>query len=694
MTEPARKERPNERARTVALAYLKRGWKPVPIGTGRKSPNDKDWQNTPTTEENLARKFSLGYGNVGVQLGKVSNGLTDVDLDCAEALKLADVFLPETKVLFGRRSKPKSHRLYVTNLADTETVATIQYAEPPGLIRDPKNAMLVELRVGGGGKGAVSMFPGSTHSFDGGLLKKQVATLATAALLVRHYPAKGLRHKAALVLGGVLARLPEADASIIEHLVTAIARAAGDSEAVERGRSAAGAVAKFEAGENLPGIPRMQEVWGEQLTNTVVEWLDIGSTVQRTDKEIAEVDRLAKMDLLEYDRKREAAAEALGGIRVSTLDKVVQQRREWLQMNSMGGGFMQPVEPWAHPVDGAKLLDDICDVLDRHIVLKESAAIATALWVLHAHAFDAFTHSPILDIGSPTKRCGKSNLLDVLSKLVPKPLSAANVTPATLFRAIDRWHPTMLIDEMDTFISDSSELRGVLNSGHKKALAYIVRCVGEELTPKQFSTWSPKVFAHIGRIHPTLEDRSIGISLQRRLTTTSVEEIPNDPDAYSVLRRKCARWADDHKQELEKAKPSLPDINDRAKDNWRPLLAVADICGGDWPEDARDVANELSGVDDDETFGIQLLQDLRKLFEREGGKLATAGIVHALNQMDDRPWPDFDRGQPITAANIAKLLKPFKIRSSQMRVDGINVKGYKVTQFKNVFKRYLSEAQA
>src|SRR6266478_3716701 len=237
---PKPNERPNERAKIIAREYLKRGWKPVPIGTGRKAPNDKNWQNNPTTEENLARKFSVGYGNIGVQFGKVSNGLTDIDLDCPEDLKLADVFLPETKAVFGRQSKLKSHRLYLTNLADTETVATSQYAEPPGLARDPKNAMLVELRIGGGGKGAVSMFPGSTHpsgetvewngdaegkplQFDGDLLKMQVAKLATAALLVRHYPAKGLRHNAALVLGGVLARLPEADAAIIEHLVTNIA---------------------------------------------------------------------------------------------------------------------------------------------------------------------------------------------------------------------------------------------------------------------------------------------------------------------------------------------------------------------------------------------------------------------------------------------------------------------------------------
>ena len=123
--------------------------------------------------------------------------------------------------------------------------------------------------------------------------------------------------------------------------------------------------------------------------------------------------------------------------------------------------------------------------------------------------------------------------------LVPKPLSAANVTPATIFRAIDHWHPTLLIDETDTFMSDKSELRGVLNSGHTRSQAYVIRCVGDDLIPKQFSTWSPKAFAHIGRMHPTLEDRSIGIGLKRKLKTEKADRIPKNADAYSDLRRQC-----------------------------------------------------------------------------------------------------------------------------------------------------------
>src|SRR5579872_508200 len=50
--------------------------------------------------------------NIGVVLGDASKGLVDIDIDDIEALALADVFLPETGMEFGRKSKPRSHKIY------------------------------------------------------------------------------------------------------------------------------------------------------------------------------------------------------------------------------------------------------------------------------------------------------------------------------------------------------------------------------------------------------------------------------------------------------------------------------------------------------------------------------------------------------------------------------------------------------
>jgi hypothetical protein len=165
-------------------------------------------------------------------LGRASGGVTDVDLDCEEALALAKL-LPPTAT-FGRPSKSRSHWLYITDLCETEKKAVIKYVEPPGLASDPKSpAVLVELRIGGADKAAQTIVPGSVHPsgepvrwddeveparIQGTDLKNRVAALAAGALLVRHYPAEGKRHDAALVLGGLLARLA-AEERRIRHVL-------------------------------------------------------------------------------------------------------------------------------------------------------------------------------------------------------------------------------------------------------------------------------------------------------------------------------------------------------------------------------------------------------------------------------------------------------------------------------------------
>jgi hypothetical protein len=365
-----------------------------------------------------------------------------------------------------------------------------------------------------------------------------------------------------------------------------------------------------------------------------------------------------------------------------------------------GGRFSAP-NPWPEPVNGDELLQDLYDIVARHIVLpnevKDEARVALALWVLHAYALDAASHSPILDISSPTWRCGKSQLLDLLQKLVPKPLPGVNITKATVFRMVEQWSPTLLIDEADTFLKENDELRGILNSGHKRSMAIIPRCVGDDNIVKLFSTWCAKAIAHIGRIHSTLEDRSIRIPLRRKLKSERVDPLPTKDDAYDDIRRKCARFATDNLAQLKEASPSIPsDINDRAADNWRPLFAIADVCHEEWGEIARNAALELSGVDDDESNSIVLLRDLRDIFEREKLEnsetvaMSSAEIAMALGEMEDRNWPEYRHGKPITPTQIAKLLKPFGITSRKVTGGaGRQLQGYRFDQFGATFKRYL-----
>jgi hypothetical protein len=140
----------------IARDYVGRGWNPVPVRFRSKIPLGDEWEKRVIDLSNSASYFNNGPLNIGVLLGATSKGLTDVDLDCAEAVAIAPYLLPPTAAVFGRASKPMSHWLYHTDLASQIDKAELKFAGP-----DQKT--LLELRIGGGGKGAQTVFPGSTH---------------------------------------------------------------------------------------------------------------------------------------------------------------------------------------------------------------------------------------------------------------------------------------------------------------------------------------------------------------------------------------------------------------------------------------------------------------------------------------------------------------------------------------------------
>ena len=177
--------------------------------------------------------------------------------------------------------------------------------------------------------------------------------------------------------------------------------------------------------------------------------------------------------------------------------------------------FPEP-EPWPERVDGAALLTEMAGLFKRHIILPEGAEIILPLWTLHTWCIDDVSISPILAITSPEKRCGKTSLLSLLAKLVKRPLPTSNITSAALFRSVDLWSPTLLVDEADTFLRDSDELRGIINSGHTRGGAFVVRTTGDDHEPRCFSTWGAKVVALIGLLPGTLLDRSITVAMKRK----------------------------------------------------------------------------------------------------------------------------------------------------------------------------------
>jgi putative DNA primase/helicase len=363
-------------------------------------------------------------------------------------------------------------------------------------------------------------------------------------------------------------------------------------------------------------------------------------------------------------------------------------------------------EPWPSAVNGAALLGGIMATFTKYLALPAHASLALALWVLHCYAFVAWFTSPFLAITSPTKRCGKTLLLIVLAALVPRRLFASNVTPAVLFRAIERYSPVLLIDEADTFVRDNDELRGVLNSGHTRSTAVVIRTVGDDHDPRVFSTWCAKAIALIGKLPGTLADRAIEIRMQRR-AKEQIARLRQDriEGECADLRRQAARWAADHLVELDHCDPTVPEaLNDRAADCWRPLLAIADIIGGEWPKAARQAALALSGnAEDDDEVSTLLLRDIRDIFieaDRQAGTLVDAlksgSLVDQLVALDDRPWAEWSKGRPLSKAKLAWMLRPYGIHpAGTIRFDDeTTAKGYRRVAFTDAWDRYLGGLEA
>jgi putative DNA primase/helicase len=318
-----------------------------------------------------------------------------------------------------------------------------------------------------------------------------------------------------------------------------------------------------------------------------------------------------------------------------------------------------------------------------------------ALWVLHAWTLDASTISPFLFFTSPMMRCGKSTALMLLKRSAPRPALASNISPASIFRYIERCHPSLIIDEADGFVTGNEELRCILNSGHARDTAHVIRCDGEQNEPRKFSTWAPKAVAAIGKLAATLVDRSIVISMRRRKSSEQVAKLrARDTEAFETLRRKAARWSTDNLERLREARPQIPDtLDDRQSDNWEPLLAIADLAGGDWPTKARTAALRLSADAeiDAETAKAMLLSDIRDIFAASTlDAITSKHLVAALLEDEIKPWVAYGKSQrPITERQVSSLLREFKVYPRTIRMGETTAKGYLRSSFAEAFEAYL-----
>jgi hypothetical protein len=331
--------------------------------------------------------------------------------------------------------------------------------------------------------------------------------------------------------------------------------------------------------------------------------------------------------------------------------------------------------------------------------MGDAQCLAVVLWVLFTYCFAVANNAPKLWIKSAERRAGKTRLLEVLRHLAERALTTNYISAAMLPRVVDQYHPTLLMDEIDTFLTGSEEMRGVLNSGFDRESYVIIGTkVGDDWVPRKFSAWCPQALAGIGELPDTIADRSLCIELQRKPRRQKVTRLRRrDSGPLEELAQRCARWAADNIDELADAEPAMPEaLNDRASDSWELCIAIADRIGEEAGERARRAALKISGDGVAiSSIGEQLLSDVRDIFESmrpipaHEQKISSSDLVLRLRELIHRPWPDLGNGTPLTQATLARLLKPFHITPGQVWIKGANIRGYARTAFNDAFERYL-----
>jgi hypothetical protein len=353
----------------------------------------------------------------------------------------------------------------------------------------------------------------------------------------------------------------------------------------------------------------------------------------------------------------------------------------------------------ADAVDGAKLLDEVRAVIGRYVVLPSDAAgVAVVLWIAATHAVSAWNCAPRLVIRAPEKRCGKSRLLDMADGLSHRPLMTTNASPSAVYRSIGLAPsdpPTLLIDEADTIFGpkagDNEDLRGLLNAGHQRGRPTLRYDAGSRSVEK-IETFAMAALAGIGMMPDTIEDRAAVIRMRRRAAGESVQpyRVRRDGPVLAELRDRLHEWVTAHLDELTNAAPDMP-LEDRAADTWEPLIALADLAGGQWPGKARNAALVLIAELQDSTEtsqSIRLLNDCRAAFGTARA-LPSAVIVNRLRADDESPWSETPAPGGITVRRLAAMLREYDITPKNHRwEDGTQSKGYMRDDFADTWARY------
>jgi Protein of unknown function (DUF3631) len=394
---------------------------------------------------------------------------------------------------------------------------------------------------------------------------------------------------------------------------------------------------------------------------------------------------IIKLPSTQHEGKLKALAKRIG-------EDIEVLRIEFEEFTKEGKSEIDGIIPWPDPVNTKALLADVTKQLRRYIVVSDEQALAITLWIMFAWCHDVAVHSPLLVFKSAEPDSGKTTACGVLKFLTPRAHSAAEMSGPSLYRFVDRVHPTLIIDDADKLLQRKPELAHIINAGWTRGT--LIPRVGPYGDPVWFDPFCPKVIAGANLLLPkTTATRTITVKLLPKLPSEKVKDFNHtDDEQFLTLRRKLARWSADNMAALKNANPALPPgFLNRLAMNWRLQLAVVDLAAGGWPKIARTAAVKLDAKREELGEGIRVTTALASIFTTREEITSEEAVKH-LNADPTGEWCEFRNRGPITQRQLAALLRAYEIYPVVLhptRRSSLSRHGYKRAQFMDVFARYL-----
>jgi hypothetical protein len=339
-------------------------------------------------------------------------------------------------------------------------------------------------------------------------------------------------------------------------------------------------------------------------------------------------------------------------------------------------------------------LDLISSIFKEHVKFQDEAdADALALWVAMTYVMEHLEIAPMVYVTSPEPMCGKSTVMKLLKVFSFRAEMVSKITPAAIYRLIERDQPTLVFDEADRFLRGNDELNGIINAGHARFEANVIiskKLADGNYEAVKFPVWCAKAIAGIGKQDDTLTSRSIVISLRRKLVSETVKPIRFTLyQEYEFIRESLAAWAANfepiNEQEME---PFLKANSDRGTDNWLPLGIIAKRINPEWVQRVQAALDTIEERQSDglQSPGVQLLSDVQNVVsECSRPEWSSTDLYNSVVFNEETDWSVFNHGRPITKKRFTQMLGNFGIKPTKRSKSNV----FYVADLEDAFQRYL-----